>query len=60
MARLRDTYGLVLDNLVKVKVQAYNINGWSSWSSETASGVTVQTLPVQMQVPTEGALTSES
>jgi hypothetical protein len=59
MAHLVDTYGLALGDLVAASVRAYGVNGWSAWSSATATGVTIETAPAQVTAPTEGSATSE-
>ena len=60
MAYLRETYGLARGDLVEASVRAQGLNGWGAWSSETSSGVTVETAPSQMNTPTEGTLTNEA
>lgn len=59
MAHLWSTYGLLLGDLVAASVRAYGVNGWSAWSSATASGVEVETVPTQMGAPSEGPSTNE-
>lgn len=60
MTHLISSYGLVRGNLVRPKVQAYNLNGWSPQSDFPTSGATIETIPQQMAIPTEGSATSES
>lgn len=59
MAHLRASYGLILGDLVAASVRAYGVNGWSAWSTATATGVTVETVPTQMGAPSEGPQTNE-
>lgn len=60
MDHIRSSYGLAYDTLILVRVQAYNLNGWSSWSADNSVGQRVETAPAIMVLPTEGALTSEA
>lgn len=41
MSTLLSTYGYIRGQLVLVKVAAYNINGWSAFSSQNSGGVFV-------------------
>ena len=60
MDHIRSSYGLAYDTLILVRVQAYNLNGWSPWSVDNAAGQRVETVPTIMALPTEGTLTSEA
>ena len=44
---------LTYPNDVIVKVQSYNADGWSANSSLSATGATMEDVPVQMAAPTE-------
>ncbi len=61
MLTLRNTFNLVLNDLVVAKVRAYNAKGWSTYSSENVSGATIKTEPA---APTaliqNGALTDDT
>jgi hypothetical protein len=60
MDHIRSSYGLAYNTLILVRVQAYNLNGWSLWSADNSVGQRVETVPAIMVLPTEGALTSEA
>jgi len=50
-------YLLTYATLVRAKVSALNINGWSEESEANTLGATIQTEPQQMPSPSKGALT---
>lgn len=55
------TYGLAYGNVIYAKVKAHNDRGWSDFSAaSSALGATVQTEPLAMSAPVNGAATSES
>jgi hypothetical protein len=60
MSTLLSTYGYTRGQLVLVKVAAYNVNGWSAFSSQNSGGVFVQTPPTFMNAPIENTLTSST
>lgn len=52
-------YSLVKLDLIKAKVRARNVRGWSELSLANTAGATVKTEPEQMGVPVNGPLTDE-
>ncbi len=52
-------YNLVRLELIKAKIRAKNIRGWSDYSDVNTVGVTVKTEPDQMAAPSNGPLTDE-
>lgn len=55
MNTLTSTYSLALDDLIEVKVRAYNVRGWGSYSDPNTSGETARTVPTTMSAPTRGS-----
>ena len=49
MLAIPEMTGLVVDQLIQVKVRAYNSNGWSEFSEANIAGPHVHTKPLQMQ-----------
>lgn len=55
-----EPYSLTLGDVVKAKVQARNVNGWSPLSTVNTVGGQIETEPLQMTAPTNGDGTSQS
>ena len=52
MANIPSITGLAVENLIKVKVRAQNINGWGVYSEPNNSGQVVHTIPLTMDAVT--------
>lgn len=60
MSVLRATpYNLIYGQVVKVRISAYNVNGWSVPTESSNSGATVRTEPITMTTPYRGVDTTE-
>jgi hypothetical protein len=57
---LSGSYSYVLDDLVKVRVSAYNVIGYGPTSTINTSGALVRTLPIAMTTPSKGSLTTDT
>lgn len=53
-------YSIPREDLISVKVQAYNSRGWGARSTVNTSGATAKTIPAQMTAPTRGTDTTTS
>lgn len=51
-------YSIPREDLISVKVQAFNSRGWGARSAVNTSGATAKTVPSQMSAPTRGADTT--
>lgn len=51
MTTVASLTGLSVDSLIRVKVRAYNANGWGDYSELNTAGATIETVPTQMGAP---------
>jgi hypothetical protein len=52
MTTVASLTGRSVDSLIKVKIRAYNANGWGDYSELNTAGATIETAPTQMNAPT--------
>ena len=53
-------FSLSYNSFISVKVQAYNLRGWSTLSVVNSNGARVEVVPVKIDLPMNGALTTET
>ena len=51
---------LAYNSFISVKVQAFNLRGWSSLSDVNTNGARVEIVPVKIDLPMNGVLTTET
>jgi hypothetical protein len=51
MSSIIEETGLVRDDLIRVKVRAYNSKGWGPYSEINIEGASIETEPDQMSIP---------
>jgi len=56
---LSNSFGYILDQVIKVRVTAQNQNGWGLPSTANTVGATAKTKPIAMIAPTRGEDTTE-
>ena len=52
-------FSLTYGQVVRFRISAYNVNGWSTPTISSGAGATVRTEPIAMTLPNRGSDTTE-